>query len=212
MFPLSTVLFPHDVIALHVFEPRYRALVADCLVADGCFGVVLIARGSEVGGADERVATGTLAAIEHADALGDGRWHLVARGMHRISVRSWRPDAPYPRADVEPWPDAPPPTAGPGPAPGPPPSPPAAARALLAVRRARALLSELAEAPAPAPDLDAGAASAGAWRLCAAAPVNVFDRQTLLEAPGVEDRLELLADLCEATALDMTRLLSGGGG
>ena len=210
MFPLSTVLFPHDVIALHVFEPRYRALVAHCLTADGCFGVVLIARGSEVGGGDERTATGTLAAIEHADALPDGRWHLLARGVQRIRVRSWQADAPYPRADVEPWPDVAPPTSGP--VPGPSASGAGATRARHAVRRARALLSELGDVPpaAPVPDADDDAAD-GAWRLCASAPINVFDRQTLLDAPGVEARLALLADLCEATALDVTRLLSGGG-
>ena len=41
MFPLSTVLFPYAQIPLHVFEPRYRALVADCLAGDARFGIVL---------------------------------------------------------------------------------------------------------------------------------------------------------------------------
>ena len=49
MFPLSTVLFPHAALPLHVFEARYRRLMADCLAGDGSFGVVLIARGPEVG-------------------------------------------------------------------------------------------------------------------------------------------------------------------
>lgn len=49
MFPLSTVLFPCAGLPLHVFEARYRALIADCLASDREFGVVLIARGSEVG-------------------------------------------------------------------------------------------------------------------------------------------------------------------
>src|SRR5580698_965052 len=59
MFPLSTVLFPHAEIPLHIFEPRYRALAHDCLAADSRFGIVLIERGSEVGGGDHRMAVGT---------------------------------------------------------------------------------------------------------------------------------------------------------
>ena len=54
MFPLSTVLFPHARLPLHVFEERYRALMADCLAGDGSSGWSSIARGSEVGGGDER--------------------------------------------------------------------------------------------------------------------------------------------------------------
>ena len=54
MFPLSAVLFPYATMPLHVFEPRYRALMHDCLAGDRRFGVVLIERGSEVGGGDQR--------------------------------------------------------------------------------------------------------------------------------------------------------------
>ena len=44
MFPLGSVLFPHAVLPLHVFEPRYRQLTEECLAGDGRFGVVLIER------------------------------------------------------------------------------------------------------------------------------------------------------------------------
>lgn len=69
MFPLSTVLLPNQALPLHVFEPRYRRLVADCLDADaedasGRFVVVLIVRESEVGGGDERAAVATASRIE----------------------------------------------------------------------------------------------------------------------------------------------------
>lgn len=107
MFPLSTVLFPHARLPLQVFEARYRSLVADCLAGDGCFGVVLIARGSEVGGGDERMAVGTIAAIEHAEPVADGRWFLVAAGRRRVRVRRWLGEEPYPRAVVEEDPGAP---------------------------------------------------------------------------------------------------------
>ncbi|MEN3314917.1 MAG: uncharacterized protein V7605_1151, partial [Acidimicrobiaceae bacterium] len=54
MFPLGTVLFPGLALPLHVFEPRYQSLVQACLDGDGHFGIVLIERGSEVGGGDVR--------------------------------------------------------------------------------------------------------------------------------------------------------------
>ncbi len=61
MFPLSAVLFPYASMPLHVFEPRYRALMRDCLAGDPRFGVVLIERGSEVGGGDQRSSRGRAA-------------------------------------------------------------------------------------------------------------------------------------------------------
>lgn len=101
MFPVSTVLFPYDRLPLHVFEPRYRSLVADCLAADGRLGVVLISRGSEVGGGDERNDVGTEACIEVAEPQPDGRWHLVVRGQELLRVTRWLDDRPYPSAYVE---------------------------------------------------------------------------------------------------------------
>ena len=107
MFPLGSVLLPGMVLPLHVFEERYRALVRDAMATDGRFGVTLIERGSEVGGGDIRAMAGTMAEIVHADELPDGRWGMVAVGSHRIRIREWLPDDPYPRAEVEDWPEVP---------------------------------------------------------------------------------------------------------
>src|SRR3954470_15280070 len=113
MFPLGAVLFPGVGIPLHVFEPRYRALMRHCLDTDRRFGVVLIERGSEVGGGDVRFDVGTCARIVEADGLPDAGWALVAIGVERLRVRRWLPDDPYPRAEVELLVDeAPPPGAG----------------------------------------------------------------------------------------------------
>lgn len=101
MFPLGTVLFPHGVLPLHVFEPRYRLLTERCLAGDRTFGVVLIERGHEVGGGDSRFDIGTLAQIVQAGRFEDGRYALVTVGARRLRVREWLPDDPYPRADVE---------------------------------------------------------------------------------------------------------------
>ncbi|MET0324730.1 MAG: LON peptidase substrate-binding domain-containing protein, partial [Ilumatobacteraceae bacterium] len=108
MFPLGSVLLPGGVLPLHVFEPRYRQLVIDCLADDSAdpeFGVTMIERGWEVGGGDQRAAVGVVARMVQVEALDDGRYAVVAVGTRRIRVNAWLPDDPYPLADVDDWPD-----------------------------------------------------------------------------------------------------------
>ncbi len=199
MFPLSAVLFPHAAMALHVFEPRYQALVTDCLAGEGRFGVVLIARGSEVGGGDERFVAGTVASIEAAEPLGDGRWRLVARGVGLLGVRRWLDDDPYPRAVVDERAEGPVEDTG------------ALVMAAVELGRVGALLGELGQAPtwpeAPSPG---DAPEVVAWHLCARAPIGAFDRQRLLEAPGPDERVALLRGLLQAVDDDLRRILAGG--
>ena len=198
MFPLSAVLFPHASMRLHVFEPRYRALMHDCLEGDPRFGVVLIERGSEVGGGDQRSALGTRGVITRAAELPDGRWVLEVLGEAVVEIHEWLPDDPYPMAMVSE-------RAGQGGS--------DLSRQLDAatqrVRRARALLAEHGGAPALPPDapLDGGGdPDVAAWQLCAAAPVNAYDAQRLLAAGAAADRLGLLAGLMEELELDLQRL------
>jgi Lon protease-like protein len=202
MFPLSTVLFPRAVLPLHVFEPRYRALVADCLAGSGEFGVVLIARGSEVGGGDERLGMGTVARIDRASPLSDGRWSLVTCGTRRIRVAEWLPDDPYPVAMVS--------DAGPT-------SNSAAtddellSAALSAVRRSRALLSEAGRGAALPHDLELDPdPEVAAWQLCGLAPISPFDKQRLLETDARGARLAEVAALSSAVADDVNLLLARG--
>lgn len=110
MFPLGNVVLPGEAFPLHVFEPRYRRLVLDCLAMTDRrpeFGVALIERGSEVGGGDERSSVATVASIARVAPLGNGRFALVTVGARRVSILEWLPDDPYPIADVEDWPDSP---------------------------------------------------------------------------------------------------------
>jgi len=100
MFPLGAVLFPSAVLPLHVFEPRYRALAEACLAGEPEFGVVLIERGSEVGGGDVRFRVGTVARIVEAAQLPDGRYVLATVGTQRFRIDSWLTEDPYPRAEV----------------------------------------------------------------------------------------------------------------
>jgi Lon protease-like protein len=108
MFPLEVAMLPGQELPLGIFEPRYSALVADCLAAeDPAFGVVLIAAGREVGGGDTRSDVGALAHITECADFGDGRYRLKCVMGERIRVLEWHPDNPYPQAVVERWPDEP---------------------------------------------------------------------------------------------------------
>ena len=101
MFPLGTVLFPHAALPLHLFEERYRALAETCLRGDGRFGVVLIERGFEVGGGDQRFGVGTVARIVEAARTPDGRYLLATVGTDRFRVKKWLDDDPFPRAEID---------------------------------------------------------------------------------------------------------------
>jgi Lon protease-like protein len=200
MFPLSTVLFPGGELPLHIFEPRYLALTADCLGEDREFGVVMISRGRETGGGDERVDTGTVARIDRGSQLPDNRLFLETRGLRRVRVREWLPDDPYPQATVEEVADVPFGDHA-----------NALASAEGSLRRLRSLLSEMGEVPALPHDLDLGdQPERAAWRLCSLAPLNLMDRQHLLETDDPRIRMESLTELCDAMAGDVTGLLSGG--
>lgn len=107
MFPLQRVLLPGEELTLRLFEPRYLTLLDDCLAGNRQFGVVLIERGSEVGGGDVRTAIGTTAQIVVHRELADGSIAIACRGTQRFRVVDWLPDDPYPRADVQWWPDGP---------------------------------------------------------------------------------------------------------
>jgi Lon protease-like protein len=199
MFPLSTVLFPGGLLPLHVFEPRYRAMVADCLAAEPHdFGVVLIARGSEVGGGDTRTDVGTVARIEALSRADDGRYALLARGTRRLRVLRWLPDDPYPLADVELL-------EGEAAAPE-----NALREASAAVSRVEALLSELGQDIAgddgPGTEGDAGPA----WALCRRLPTGPLDRQRLLATDDPGARMALLTDMAGELAEDLVRLLAQG--
>ena len=105
MFPLGMVLLPGGVLPLHVFEPRYRQMVIDCLQQDGDpeFGQALITHGSEAGGGDERAMVGTVAQMVQIEALDESRYALVAVGTRRIRITEWLPDDPYPVAEIVDW-------------------------------------------------------------------------------------------------------------
>jgi Lon protease-like protein len=180
-----------------VFELRYRQLVTDCLASDRAFGVVLIARGSEVGGGDERFGVGTEASIEEASPLEDGRWVFLASGRRRVQVDTWLEDAPYPRALVRALPST-------GVV-----DEEALDRAGGVLRRVGALITELATAPWRAPALEPETRPEDRlWRLCDAAPLAELDRQGLLELNTLDERARALTALAEEVCGDLRALLA----
>lgn len=189
MFPLGSVLVPGMPLPLHVFEPRYQALVAHCLENEPEFGVVLIERGNEVGGGDARTVVGTVARIVEASRFDDGRWAIGAVGVRRVRVVEWLSDDPFPQAQVEDWPDVP----------GAP-DDDRLAQVVTVFRRVLALASELGAAVPPATVELADDPVVALLQMTVATPFGPSDRYDLLAAPGPVSRLELLAELLDGQA------------
>nr|HID14348.1 peptidase S16 [Anaerolineae bacterium] len=104
LFPLHTVLFPGQPILIHVFESRYRHLVARCLEEDADFGVVLIRKGREVGGLAVPHAVGTTAKIVRYRQIEKDQMQLVAVGQHRFRIFDLVDVEPYLEALAVLWP------------------------------------------------------------------------------------------------------------
>lgn len=98
LFPLPNVVFyPHTRMPLHVFEPRYRQLIADVLDADQRFGIVLLRSGweAEYFGRPALHSCGTIGTMEQAMPLEDGRFNILVRGDVRFRIISEIPHEPY---------------------------------------------------------------------------------------------------------------------
>jgi Lon protease-like protein len=201
VFPLGTVLMPTQLLPLHIFEPRYRELMRQLTEPDSPrqLGVVLIERGHEVGGGDQRVATGTVGRLDAAQQTPDGRWMALFTGTDRFRVVEWLPDDPFPQARVEELPEPEWDAA----------DEPALIRAEELVRETLALAAELGEAAVPAGLELVDDPAQRTWQLCAAAPLGPFDRQRLLEAPTPIRLATLVEQTADARQMLAFRL--GGG-
>lgn len=194
MFPLGTPLLPGAVLPLHVFEPRYRQMVQDILADDVNppeFGVVMIERGREVGGGDERSSIGTVARIVDIQVTPDGRYAIAAVGTERLRVGAWLPDDPYPLADVDRWPDD-------------------DSGAVLTTDTVEALHARVRSINATARAVGEPAApddveisddpQLALFHLAALAPIGAADRQRILAAPGSAERVVVLGEALDDAA------------
>ena len=205
MFPLERAMLPGEELPLRIFEPRYSAMVADCLAMDDpAFGVVLIAAGREVGGGDARSDVGTMAHITEVSEFGDGRYRLNCVMAERIRVVEWQPDNPYPRAAIQEWPDEP--------------GEPVGADAIRDIEDAMiALFERIARArgaEVSGRDIVAGAdaapdAAMWLYALTTRLPMGQADRYSVLAAPTVAARVTALREAVETVSALVEFQLSG---
>ena len=89
IFPLPTaVLFPNVFLPLHIFEPRYRAMVGEALDGDRIIGMVLLRPGweSDYDGRPPIYPIGCAGLVTFAERLKDGRFNIVLRGLQKFRV------------------------------------------------------------------------------------------------------------------------------
>jgi Lon protease-like protein len=103
LFPLHLVLFPTMPLPLHIFEPRYREMIARCRREHSPFGIVLIQTGDEIGDSPVPFKIGTLARIVQAEDFSDGRINIVVTGESRFIIDSLREKHSYLTASVTPF-------------------------------------------------------------------------------------------------------------
>ena len=211
MFALQSVLLPGSPLPLQVFEPRYLAMLETVIEGDQQMGVVLIERGSEVGGCDVRCDVATMARVVEARRVADGRLLVMALGERRIRVRRWLVDDPNPWAETEDWPDEPEAATD---------GEPALIDELAGlVTEARRLAFRLqgghlaqAEDGAPRPVELGRDLALASFRAAALAPLGPLDRFEVLSTPTATERLMVAHRLVtDATELLRARIEFGSG-
>ncbi len=185
MFPLNAGLIPGAILPLRIFEDRYQQMLDDCLDADREFGVVLISRGSEVGGGEQRYDVGTVVSILGLQEREDGTRMVVGRGTGRLRVEEWLEDDPYPRAMVVRLEDR-----------GAVSDDDLRQRLDRGFARGLGLLAEMGVDVGTAPELPDDA-SAAAFMAIAVLPIEALDRQRLLEMDDVGERLAAAVEVIE---------------
>lgn len=189
LFPLSNVvLFPGAYLPLHIFEPRYRAMVRDALDGGQTIGMVVVRPGQSAATTVPAVyATGCAGTIVHHERLADGRYNIVLRGTRKFSIRHEQLTHPYREADVD-WLDEPLVTS---------------TRAELRTLRRRLdalLLPAVARGDAQVPPDLADDAFVNA--VSQALDIDITEKQALLEKPDAATRAAVLVDRLERLLLD----------
>lgn len=191
IFPLpNVVLFPNVFLPLHVFEPRYRAMVADALRGDRIIGMTLLRPGYEADyhGRPPVYPVGCAGLITHSEALPDGRYNIVLRGMEKFRITGEDSSRPYRLAHIEAIPEA------------------LEARDRGHIRQQRQRLEAVLAAtiersgtepkfPPAVPDDDLVNA------LAQYLPLEPLERQALLECAGIAERCRSLIELLEMQSL-----------
>jgi Lon protease-like protein len=173
LFPLGIVLLPTERVPLHIFEPRYRELIGECLELDGDFGLLY---------ADEEGVreVGTRARVAQVlQEFEDGRLNIVVEGGERFRVQELTRGRSFMTAEVEPVDDE-----------------DDAAERETASRAAGAFRALAALAGAETEDPDEGSTQLS-FELAAQVELAPEAKQRLLESRSEQERLELVAELLD---------------
>jgi Lon protease-like protein len=95
LFPLGVVALPHELVPLHIFEPRYRTMIGECLETGGEFGIVW------AGDEGLRPVGCAMEIAEVLERMEDGRMNILTRGTRPFRIVDERDDLPYPAGTVE---------------------------------------------------------------------------------------------------------------
>ena len=174
LFPLGLVTLPSEYVPLHVFEARYKTMIAECLERDREFGIIWLAD-------DELKPVGCACAIERVlERMEDGRMNILTRGTRPFRLVERQDDLPYPAGTIEYLEDR----AG-----DPDPEAQRLARAAYA-----ALLAQATDAE---PDAEPIAAMS-AYEMAATVDFGLDAKQGLLELRSENARLRLVTRLFQA--------------
>ncbi len=198
LFPLpNVVLFPSVFLPLHIFEPRYRDMVADALSSDRLIGMVLLKPGWEhdYEGRPPVFPVGCSGVITHVEQLSDGRYNIVLRGVERFRIVKEDHARAYRRAAVEPVAEC---------------APRAEDRPAIERQRARLeeMLAPAVEKAGADPRMPSGMADEDLVNALAQyLDLEPLEKQALLEQRDLRARAESLVELLE---MKMLTAKSGG--
>ncbi len=205
LFPLNIVLFPGMPLPLHIFEPRYREMIGECVSEGQPFGVLLIREGTEAGAPAVPFDVGTTARIVNVDRLEDGRMNIVTLGQDRFHLTGYSAaKKPYLVGEIEPLADEP--------------SPPAEAadiaREVVALAQRYTALLQAAAGHDLMPLQLSESPTAISFVVAGSLHIDNYQRQELLETTLVPQRLSLERAILEkeiAKIETFLRTRRGGG-
>jgi len=185
IFPLEdATLFPHAARPLHIFEPRYRAMIADALKGDRIIGMVTLKPGYEANydGRPAIYAIGCAGVLSDVEELPDGRFNVVLRGIVKFRVNSEDQSRAYRLASVSAMPEA------------------LDDKDKDALHKERARLEELVTRPGSSSSVPADISDDEVVDVLAQyVPIEPIERQGLLELDSVLLRARKLIELLEST-------------
>jgi Lon protease-like protein len=193
LFPLDVVLLPGAPLPLHIFEPRYKEMIRECLANNAPFGVI---RAVEEGIADVGC---TAEIVSVTKEYPDGRMDLIAEGRKRFEVLELNQERSFLRADVLLVPDEP------------------GAAAQEHIARAIQVHLEILSLAGAVQDLSAANQSALSFYLAGSLPLDLDFKQKLLVMLSESERIQAVAAYLESILPNLrraanARVKAGGNG